>query len=121
MFFFIAMMLAWWDSFGIFEKTYINSLNLVPFFEGVTRKGVELATTSDQLVGLFTLSYVPNYFDILPMYMVILVMMPVVMALSRVNIYLMFAVIAVVWLFAQRGLLAWLGAAGSLRRPSNGG
>lgn len=110
MFFFIAMMLAWWDSFETFEKTYINSLNLVPFFEGVTREGIELAATSDQLVGLFTLTYVPNYFDILPMYMVILMMMPVIMALSRVNIWLMFAVIATVWLFAQRGLLAWLGA-----------
>lgn len=110
MFFFIAMMLAWWDSFGVFEKTYINTLNLKPFFEGVTRKGVELANTADQMVGLFTLTYVPNYFDILPMYMVILVMMPVVMALSRVNLWLMFAVIATVWLFAQRGLLAWMGA-----------
>lgn len=110
MFFFIAMMLAFWDSFEVFEKTYIGTLNLVPFFEGVTRKGVELATTADQLVGIFTLTYVPNYFDILPMYMVILIMMPVVMALSRINLWLMAAVIATVWLFAQRGLLAWLGA-----------
>lgn len=110
MFFFIAMMLAFWDSFGVFEKRYIGTLNLVPFFEGVTRNGELVSTTADQLVGIFTLTYVPNYFDILPMYMVILVMMPVVMALSRVNIYLMFGVIAVVWLFAQEGLLAFFGA-----------
>ncbi|WP_298290329.1 OpgC family protein [uncultured Litoreibacter sp.] len=110
MFFFIAMMLAFWDSFGIFEKKYIGTLNLVPFFEGVTRAGEVVSTTADQLVGIFTLTYVPNYFDILPMYMVILVMMPAVMALSRVNIYLMFAVIAVVWLFAQEGILVWFGA-----------
>ncbi|MEM6595455.1 MAG: OpgC domain-containing protein [Pseudomonadota bacterium] len=112
MFFFIAMMLAFWDSFGVFEKRYIGTLNLVPFFEGVTRGGELVSTTADQLVGLFTLTYVPNYFDILPMYMVILVMMPVVMALSRVNIYLMFAVIATVWLFAQGRLLEAIGAGG---------
>ncbi|MCY4334512.1 MAG: OpgC domain-containing protein [Litoreibacter sp.] len=112
MFFFIAMMLAFWDSFGIFEKRYIGTLNLVPFFDGVTRAGEVVSTTADQLVGIFTLTYVPNYFDILPMYMVILVMMPIVMALSRVNIYLMFAVIATVWLFAQGRLLEALGAGG---------
>jgi hypothetical protein len=110
MFFFIAMMLAFWDSFGIFEKRYIGTLNLVPFFDGVTRGGELVSTTADQLVGIFTLTYVPNYFDILPMYMVILVMMPAVMALARINIYLMFAVIAVVWLFAQEGLLEFFGA-----------
>lgn len=110
MFFFIAMMLAFWDSFGIFEKRYIGTLNLVPFFDGVTRAGEVVSTTADQMVGLFTLTYVPNYFDILPMYMVILVMMPFVMALSKVNIYLMFAVLATVWLFAQGTILTWLGA-----------
>ena len=110
MFFFIAMMLAFWDSFGIFEKRYIGTLNLIPFFDGVTRAGELVSTTADQMVGIFTLTYVPNYFDILPMYMVILVMMPVVMALSRVNIYLMFAVIATVWLFAQGTILDMLGA-----------
>ncbi|WP_298261887.1 OpgC domain-containing protein [uncultured Litoreibacter sp.] len=111
MFFTIAMMIAWWDSFGIFDKNYINSLNLVPIFEGRTGNSTGIVTTTaDNLIGIFTLSYVPNYFDILPMYMVILVMMPMVMALSRVNLWLMAAVIATVWLFAQRGVLAWLGA-----------
>ncbi len=110
MFFFIAMMLAFWDSFGIFEKRYIGTLNLVPFFDGVTRGGELVSTTADQLVGIFTLTYVPNYFDILPMYMVILVMMPAVMALARINLYLMFTVIAVVWLFAQEGVLEIFGA-----------
>ncbi len=109
MFFFIAMMLAFWDSFGIFEKRYIGTLNLVPFFDGVTRGGELVSTTADQLVGLFTLTYVPNYFDILPMYMVILVMMPIVMALSRVNLYLMFAAIGLVWLFAQELVLGFVG------------
>ncbi len=110
MFFFIAMMLAFWDSFGIFEKRYIGTLNLVPFFDGVVRGGEVISSTAAQLVGIFTLTYVPNYFDILPMYMVILVMMPFVMALSKINIYLMFACIATVWLFAQGALLGSWGA-----------
>lgn len=110
MFFFIATMLAFWDSFAIFEKTYIGTLNLVPFFEGVTRSGEIVSTTADQLIGLFTLRYVPNYFDILPMYMVILCMMPVVMALSRIHLGLMFAVIVTVWLFAQERVLGLWGA-----------
>lgn len=111
MFFTIAMMMAWWDSFGVFDKNYINSLNLVPFFEGRTGQALGIVTTTaDNLIGIFTLTYVPNYFDILPMYMVILLMMPIVMALSRVNLWLMAAVIAIVWLFAQRGLLEEVGA-----------
>lgn len=109
MFFTIAMLMAYWNSFGTFERNYIGQLNLIPFFEGVVRKGVEVSSTADQLIGLFTLTYVPNYFDILPMYMAILLMMPVVMALSRVNIWLTFAVIATVWLFAQGRILDGLG------------
>jgi hypothetical protein len=50
---------------------------LAPFFDD----------TAPQLVGLFTLTYVPNYFDILPMYIVILMMVPIVMALQRVHLY----------------------------------
>lgn len=110
MFFTIAMLMAFWNSFEIFERNYIGQLNLIPFFEGVVRKGVEVSSTADQLIGLFTLTYVPNYFDILPMYMAILLMMPVVMALSRINVWLMFAVIATVWLFAQDRILAGFGA-----------
>ncbi len=111
MFFFIAMMMAWWDSFGIFDRNYINQLNLQPFFEGRTGRSTGIfAGTAENIVGVFTLTYVPNYFDILPMYLVILVMMPFVIALSRINIWLMFAVIATVWLFAQDGLLERWGA-----------
>ncbi len=110
MFFFIAMMMAYWDSFGIFDKTYINSLNLQPFFEGRTGKETGIfAGTAENIVGIFTLTYVPNYFDILPMYMVILVMMPVIMALSRIHLGFVFMFMGVVWLFAQENVLAWFG------------
>ncbi len=37
------------------------------------------------LVGLFTLTYVPHYIDILPLYIVALAMVPVAMALARLD------------------------------------
>ncbi len=99
LFFAVATLMAAIDHFGDFDKVYIGSLNLWKFF----------ADPGPQLVGLFTLTYVPNYFDILPMYMVILVMMPLMMALSRVSVWAVFAVMAVIWLFAQRSVLDSLG------------
>lgn len=94
-----AAMLAAIDLLGGFDKQYIGSLNLWKFF----------ADPAAPLVGLLTLTYVPNYFDILPMYMVILAMLPVVMALARVHVWLVFAVSLAVWLAAQSALLGWFG------------
>jgi poly(3-hydroxybutyrate) depolymerase len=45
----------------------------------------------DALVGLFTLTYVPHYIDILPLYIVCLAMVPIAMALARVSPYLVIA------------------------------
>ncbi len=100
MFFTIAMMMAYWDSTGLFDKSYINSLNLAHFFRD----------TQQNIVGIFTLTYVPNYFDILPMYLVILAMMPLVMATSRISLGLTAALVLLVWFFAQRLLLKELGS-----------
>ena len=50
-------------------------MNLGYFFE----------ESEQALLGLFTLTYVPNYFDILPMYIVQLAMMPPLMLLARVH------------------------------------
>lgn len=99
MFFAIATMLAAFDLLGDFDKDYINSLNLSKFF----------ADPGPQLLGLFTLTYVPNYFDILPMYMVILVMMPVMMALSRVSLWAVAGAGGLTWLFAQSFVLEAFG------------
>ncbi len=77
MFFFITLFMVVatrWFTTG----DYVGQLNLYYFFEH----------TADALVGLFTLNYVPNYFDILPMYIVILTMIPVFMALGRVHPWL---------------------------------
>jgi hypothetical protein len=99
MFFVIATMLAAFDILGGFDKSYVNGLNLQKFF----------ADPGPQLLGLFTLTYVPNYFDILPMYMVILVMMPVIMALSRISLWAVAAAMGLTWLMAQEFLLDSLG------------
>lgn len=90
----VAALLAGIDFYGDYGKNYIGSLNLWKFFND----------PAVPLIGLVTLSYVPNYFDILPMYMVVLAMMPIVMALYRVHTGLVFAFMAAVWLGAQQSL-----------------
>ncbi|WP_418068619.1 OpgC family protein [Rhizobium laguerreae] len=74
--------------------TYVDSLNLVPFMKD----------PGHLLVGLLTLTYVPNYFDILPMYIVILALMPVMILASRVQRLLPFALMLALWLATQFGL-----------------
>jgi hypothetical protein len=109
LFFACAAFLAGLDLTGWHEERYINSLNLVPFFDGVERSGVVVADTVQQLFGLATLTYVPNYFDILPMYMVVLLLMPLYMALARVSLPLLAVVVIGIWLMAQDALMTWLG------------
>ncbi|WP_338469187.1 hypothetical protein ROLI_030630 [Roseobacter fucihabitans] len=101
LFFAVATLLAAIDMTGAYDKVYIGTLNLWKFF----------ADPGPQLVGLLTLTYVPNYFDILPMYMVVLAMMPVIMALSRVHLGLVALFIGGTWFFAQQHLLGGLGLA----------
>lgn len=95
LFFFVAMSMAALDTYGAFDKSYINSLNLGPFFKD----------PATQIVGIFTLGYVPNYFDILPMYLVILALMPLMMALSRVHVLAAIGASLVLWAAANFGLL----------------
>ncbi|WP_417671709.1 OpgC family protein [Roseibium sp.] len=82
------------DCCGLTED-YVNSLNLWPFFND----------TPQNLFGLLTLTYVPNYFDILPMYIVILALIPVIMAASRLSPNAALALSAGIWLAATNGLL----------------
>ncbi|MGL4322210.1 MAG: OpgC family protein, partial [Paracoccaceae bacterium] len=72
---------------GWFEIDYVGALNLYPF----------LNSTGANMIGLMTLTYVPNYFDILPMYLVILGMVPVVMLLSQVHLLLPLAASVTLW------------------------
>ena len=72
-------------------KNYVLALNLGHVFD--LSKGA--------LAGLLTLTYVPNYFDILPMYLVILAMIPLVMALARVSPWAVAAFCGTLWLWAN--------------------
>ncbi len=65
-------------------KDYIAGLNLWHFFDDPVRG----------IPHLLTLTYVPNYFDILPMYFGVLLMLPLVIALRRIGVWavLMFSV-----------------------------
>ena len=62
---------TWWAE----VTDYVDVLYLHHFF----------AEPRQGLVHLLTLTYVPNYFDILPMYIVVLAMVPAVMALGRIR------------------------------------
>jgi hypothetical protein len=66
-----------------------------------------LEEPAEHLLGLVTLQYVPNYFDILPMYLVILAMMPVVAFLGLRNRWLAFALIGGLWALAQADILSF--------------
>ncbi len=75
---------------------YTERLYVRPFFED----------TAGHLVALMTLHYVPNYFDILPMYLVLLAMMPVFAGIGMWNRWVAFALMFASWFACQFGLLS---------------
>ncbi len=77
------------------NRSYTATYNLLIFFENIR----------DCLIGLFTLTYVPNYWDILPMYLVILAMLPIVMWLRQFHPYAPFVFCASLWVIAGQGYL----------------
>ncbi len=96
----VATLVVFFNRLEVSSVDYVGRLNLYPFFT---------TDTLSQLLGLMTLTYVPNYFDILPMYLVVLAMIPIVMLLSRINRAAAFAFVGLVWLAAQFELL-WMPA-----------
>ncbi|MHA6324216.1 OpgC family protein [Roseivivax sp. CAU 1753] len=92
----VAATMAALNASGAFERDYVGQLNLHPFFN----------ETETNLIGLLTLSYVPNYFDILPMYLVILAMMPFFVALVAVHRGLAVLVVVALWAAAQADMLS---------------
>lgn len=76
MFVFILTLVAGADYLAFHpQQSYVDQLAL----------GWVLERPVEAFLGLFTLSFVPNYFDILPMYIGALILVPVLMALARVN------------------------------------
>jgi len=95
--FLVTAMLAFAiDHFGIGleGKTYIHEPYVVPFFN----------RTGEAVIGLMTLTYVPGMFDILPMYLVILGMIPGIVLLHRLGgRWAVLAAMLAVWLAANLG------------------
>ncbi|WP_299553754.1 OpgC family protein [uncultured Tateyamaria sp.] len=97
LFFATTALLAFVTDLEITTRNYWGQLNLwMLFVEG------EHWQNPDMLFRFMTLQWVPNLFDILPMYMVILAMMPIVIFLARVHLGLVAAFCGILWLFGQR-------------------
>ena len=79
---------------GIFPRDEVKALNLFPF----------IYNTGPNLIGLLTLTYVPNYFDVLPMYLVILALIPLMMALARQDVRLALLASLALWVVGTAGM-----------------
>jgi hypothetical protein len=73
-------------------EDYVRGLMMEHFFNENARQA---------LVGLFTLTYVPPFFDILPMYLVILAMIPIVMLLASFSKWAAMAAVVLTWFVAS--------------------
>ena len=91
------------DALGYTSRSgasYLAGLNLTHVFD----------PAKNAFPGLLTLTYVPNYFDILPMYLVILVMLPVVVGLARLSRAAAALFCVALWVWANMklfGLPGW--------------
>ena len=79
---------------GMFPHNKVGALRLYPF---LTEPGANL-------LGLLTLTHVPNYFDIRPMCLVILALIPVMIALVRMSVVLAVLASLGLWAAAPAGL-----------------
>ncbi|MGK7651086.1 OpgC family protein [Roseovarius sp. B08] len=86
---------------GFTLRDYVSQLNLPPFLDNI----------EGNLIGLMTLTYVPNYFDILPMYLVILAMIPLMMALSRIHPMVALGASVLIWCTANVEIMELFGSA----------
>lgn len=91
----IAAAMVWLNGRSWLEQDYIAALNLTPFFDA----------PAENLLGFVTLTYVPNYFDILPMYLVLLAMVPLVWGLAQVHRGLALLLVAGLYLATNLGYL----------------
>ena len=60
---------------------------------------------AETIFGLMTLQFVPNFFDILPMYLVVLAMVPLVMALAMLDKRMLALALLLLWAVARTGAL----------------
>ena len=98
-FFATAALMVYFTDLDITGRNYWGNLNLWMLFVES-----DMWENPDILLSVMTLQWVPNLFDILPMYMVILAMMPVVVLLGRIHFGFVVAASLITWVFAQRAL-----------------
>lgn len=99
LFFATTALMVYFTDLDITTRNYWGNLNLWMLF--VESEHWE---NPNILFSFMTLQWVPNLFDILPMYMVILAMMPIVIVLARIHFGLVVMVSLVLWALAQRQL-----------------
>ncbi|MFN3869504.1 MAG: OpgC family protein [Hyphomicrobiaceae bacterium] len=75
------------------------------FVDGFNHGPFLVDQSGEILTALLTLRYVPNFFDILPTYIVVMAMVPLVMALARISTYAVAAFVYCMWII---GDLPWL-------------
>lgn len=92
---------------------YVGRLNVIHIFQEI--RG---SSAAENFVGIMTLTWVPNLFDILPMYIVILGMIPIIMALSKISKWAVFAFMAIVWIAAQNSVGQMFGFEGGIHLPA---
>ena len=106
LFFATAAMMVFVTDLDTTTRNYWGQLNLWMLF---VEHAEGLWEIPDMLLAFMTLRWVPNLFDILPMYMVILALMPLVMALARVHPGCVGALSLVLWCLGQRAWMERLG------------
>lgn len=106
LFFATAALLVYVTDLEITTRNYWGQMNLWMLFVE-HREG--LWENPNILFSFMTLQWVPNLFDILPMYMAILAMMPLMIVLARVHFAAAAVLSVALWVLGQR---AWTEALG---------
>ena len=109
---FLRIWQLYWAHIAIFLVVLATNIQFDRWAGGGTRylDGFNLGNVfgphaKDAIVGILTLTYVPNYFDILPMYIVLLALVPVLMLVERAGKYAAVALVIALWGLAQGRLM----------------
>lgn len=89
--FLVVLAISAWATRHLGTADYLERLSL----------GWFLANPAEGIAALMTLRYIPQYFDMLPMYMLVLASLPLVIALSRLHRLLPLALAVMLWLTIQ--------------------
>ncbi|MGL4729297.1 MAG: OpgC family protein [Bosea sp. (in: a-proteobacteria)] len=89
--FLVIVVISTWATARAGAPDYLERLDL----------GWFLSHPAEGIAALMTLRYIPQYFDMLPMYMVVLACLPLAVTLSRLHIWLPVIASGALWLVIQ--------------------